>query len=146
MHALTRRRQNNRAQESWHIYYGDTCVGWIGKRAGTPMDFEKWGWHCGFYPVTHRGLRFHGVAETSEDARGAFEKAWRRCLSSCAEEDFDEHRYHRAFTAWKQRMWDTGCSLPTQAVNGMTKCFCGAMISYRTREDHIRARHMEITA
>ena len=144
MHALTRRPQKDRAQESWHIYYGDVCVGWIGERAGPPRDFERWGWHCGFYPVSHRGLRFNGVAETFDQARQAFERAWRSYLSICTDEDFDEHRYHRAFSAWKQRMWNTGCKMPTQTGSGMTKCCCGAMINHRTSEDHIRARHMEM--
>jgi hypothetical protein len=93
-------------------------------------------------PPNPSWLRFHGLAEAFEDARGAFGKAWRRYLPSCTEEKSDEHRYRRAFTAGKQRMWDTGCSLQSAA----TKCFCGAMINSGTSEDHIRARHMEITA
>jgi hypothetical protein len=144
MHALTRRRQKDRAQESWHIYYGDVCVGWIGERAGAPKNFERWGWHCGFHPVSHRGIRFYGVAETFEEARGAFEKAWRRYLSACTDADFDEYRFERAHTAWKYRMWDTGCTLPTQTVSGRSKCFCGVIINAKTSGDHIRACHMDV--
>jgi hypothetical protein len=146
MLALTRRRQSDRQQESWHIYYADVCVGWVGERAGIPKVFERWGWHCGFYPVSDRGLRFNGVAETFDQAHQAFEKAWRSYLQACTDEDFDEHRYHRALTAWKRRMWDTGCRIPSQTMQGMTKCFCGAIINNRTSEDHIRARHMEVAA
>jgi hypothetical protein len=54
MSALTRRREKDRHQESWQIYYGDICVGWIGERAGVPKDVEQWGWNCGFYAVSHR--------------------------------------------------------------------------------------------
>jgi hypothetical protein len=136
MSALTRRRQKDRHQESWQIYYGDVCVGWIGERAGVPKNFERWGWHVGFFPASHRGLRFYGVAETFEEARRAFEKAWRRYLSACTD----------AHTAWKRRMWDTGCSMPTETVSGVTKCFCGEMINIKTSGDHIRASHMDITA
>jgi hypothetical protein len=120
MPALTRRRQKDRNQESWHMYYGDVCVGWIGERAGVPKDFEQWGWHCGFYPVSHRGLRFNGVARTFDQARRDFETAWRRYLPQCTEADFDEHRFQCAHEAWKRRMWDTGCDMPTQTASGMT--------------------------
>ena len=64
MPALTRRREKDRHQESWQIFYGDIGVGWIGKRAGVPKDVKQWGWNCGFYPVSHRGFRTDGVAET----------------------------------------------------------------------------------
>ena len=57
-----------------------------------------------------------------------------------------EYRSERAFTAWKYAMWKAGCKMPTQTVSGMTKCFCGVMINTRTSGDHIRARHMEVTA
>ena len=47
MPALTRRREKDRQQERWQVFYGDVQVGWIGERAGVPKDVEQWGWHCG---------------------------------------------------------------------------------------------------
>jgi hypothetical protein len=49
MPTLTRRREKGRHQVSWHIYFGDVQVGWIGERAGVPKDVERWGWFCGFF-------------------------------------------------------------------------------------------------
>jgi hypothetical protein len=143
MIALTRRRQKDRHQECWDILYGDVRVGAIGERAGVPKDVEQWGWHCGFYPVSHRGVSTDGVAETFDQARAAFEAAWRGYLPRCTDADFDAYRYQQAFTAWKYAMWDAGCKMPTQTVTGATKCFCGVMINNRTSGDHIRACHME---
>ena len=144
MPALALRRQKDRHQESWQVCYGDVQVGWIGERAGVPKDAEQWGWHCGFFPLTHRGLRAHGVAESFDQARSAFEAAWRDYLPRCTEADFDEYRFERAHDAWKRRMWDAGCPMPSPTLSGTTKCFCGATISLRTSEDHIRAHHMEV--
>jgi hypothetical protein len=45
MPALIRRREQGR--QSWHVYYGDVCIGWIGKRAGVPVETDEWAWHCG---------------------------------------------------------------------------------------------------
>jgi hypothetical protein len=146
MPALTRRRERDRHQESWQIYYGDICVGWIGERAGVPKDVEQWGWNCGFYPVSHRGFRSDGVAGTFEQARREFEAAWNEYLLRCTDADFHEYRSERAFTTWKYAMWKAGCKMPTQTVSGIPKCFCGVMINNRTSGDHIRARHMEVTA
>ena len=46
MPALTRRREKDRHQESWRIYFGDVQVGWIGERAGVPKGVDQWGWSC----------------------------------------------------------------------------------------------------
>jgi hypothetical protein len=35
--------------------------------------------------------------------------------------------------------------MPTQAVSGMSKCFCGAIINIKTSGEHVRACHMEMT-
>ena len=40
-------------------------------------------------------------------------------------------------------MWDTGCRMPTQTVDGWSKCFCGAPINNKTSYDHIIRCHME---
>jgi hypothetical protein len=57
MPALTRRRSDNPHQVTWHVYYGDVHVGTIGERAGVPVDVDRWGWSCGFYPEGERWSR-----------------------------------------------------------------------------------------
>jgi hypothetical protein len=91
-------------------------------------------------------IRADGIAATLDEARTAFEAAWAIILPQCTAEDFAEHREQRAFVAWRYRMWDAGCRIPTQTVSGMSKCYCGALINSRTSLAHVRARHMEGTA
>jgi hypothetical protein len=55
-----------------------------------------------------------GTAASFDQARRDFEEAWRVFLANRTEADFDEYRKHRAWTAWKYAMWDSGCKLPTQ--------------------------------
>src|SRR5262245_60889150 len=114
MTALTHRRQEDRLQECWDILYGDVCVGTIGERSGVPKDVEQWGWFCGFHPVSHRGIRADGVAASFDEARAAFEVAWRDILPQCSDDDFAEHRYQRAFIKWRYQMWSEGHKLPTE--------------------------------
>src|SRR3954470_16037728 len=73
MHQLTRRREKDRHQESWHIYYRDICVGWIGERAGVPKSVDQWGWTCGFYP---RDRHVSATAQSFDQARADFDLAW----------------------------------------------------------------------
>ncbi len=54
-----------------------------------PKDVEQWGWGCGFYPVSHRGVRADGIAETFDQARREFEAAWRDGMLRCTEADFE---------------------------------------------------------
>jgi hypothetical protein len=140
MPALTRRREKDRHQESWSIYFGDVRIGWIGERAGVPKSVEQWGWTCGFYP---RDGHVSGTAGSFDQARADFERAWRDYLLRCTDADFAEHRYQRAAAAWKYSMWDAGCRMPTQTVDDRSRCFCGAQITAKSTSDHIRARHME---
>jgi hypothetical protein len=51
-----------------------------------------------------RGIRAAGIAHTFDQGRADFEKAWRRVLPKCTEQDFAQHRYERAHTAWKYAM------------------------------------------
>ena len=52
---LTRRQSTADREETWHIYYGGIRVGMIGIRRGVRVDVDQWGWHCGFYPLSHSG-------------------------------------------------------------------------------------------
>ncbi len=143
MPALTRRRDPDARQEIWRVFYGDTQIGTISMRAGIPVNVDQWGWSCGFYPLSHRGVREDGTAPDFFKARTAFEAAWRRLLPKVTEADLAEHRRQRAWTAWKYAMWDAGCRMPTQLPGGRSRCFCGAEIDISGTSEHVYAAHME---
>jgi hypothetical protein len=142
MPALTRRRSRDTEKETWLIHYGDVHVGTISERAGVPSDADQWGWSCGFYPASHRGLRARGTAKSFDMARGAFETAWHWLLPKITQADFDEYRQYRAHEAWKHAMWEAGCKLPTETTDGRSRCFCGAEIDTAGVEQHVYAAHM----
>jgi hypothetical protein len=142
MPALTRRRYPERT-DCWHVYYGDVHVGTIAARAGVPVDVDQWGWDCGFYPLSHRGMREDGTAADFETARSEFAAAWERYLPRCTEADFEEYRREEAWTAWKYAMWDAGCRMPTQYTSGVSRCFCGATIDLKSTEAHVYSAHMK---
>jgi hypothetical protein len=87
-----------------------------------------------FYPGSEPGDCTSGTAASFDEARGDFELAWLVFLANRTEADFDEHRKHRAWTAWKYAMWDSGCKLPTQLASGQSRCFCGAVIDIKGHE------------
>jgi hypothetical protein len=131
--------------ERWRVFYGNVQVGTIGERVGVPKDVDQWGWICGFYPRASYGLKYRdGSSPTLEEACADFDAAWRLYLSGCTAEDFAVWRRQRAFTAWKYAIWDAGCRMPTQTVDGWTKCFCGAAIDNNSAHDHIVSSHMEV--
>ena len=139
--ALTRRRDLKAAQEGWHVYYGDVRAGTIAIRVGIPTGEDQWGWSCGFYPGCHPGEQTDGTGPTFEQARADFEQAWAVFLSNRTEADFMEWRRSQALMAWKYRMWDTGHRLPTQASDGRSACFCGAMLTIGAVPDHVLSAH-----
>jgi hypothetical protein len=85
-----------------------------------------------------------GTAATFEEARAGFEEAWREILPALTETSFDKIRYHRAATAWKYAMWDADCKMPTQTTADRSKCFCGAEITTKSVNAHIRGAHMDM--
>src|SRR5690349_12552541 len=85
MPQLTRRRDPEARHECWQVYYGDVQVGTISERAGVPTDADRWGWTCGFFPLSHQGRRAEGTALTFDQARAAFEAAWREYLPTCTD-------------------------------------------------------------
>jgi hypothetical protein len=97
---LTRRRDHNRREECWLIFYRDVHVGTIVIRSGIPHDQAPWGWRCGFYPGSEPGECASGTAATFEQARADFEAAWRELLPELTEADFAEYRRHEAWTVW----------------------------------------------
>ncbi len=109
MPEMIRRRVHSSPHECWHIYYGDIHVGTIAERTGLPNAVDRWSWSCGFYPLTHRGLKITGMSANLFRAWAAFDDAWDEYLPLCNERVFTEHRRKRVWTAWKQRMWNAGC-------------------------------------
>jgi len=86
-----------------------------------------------------------GFAPTFEQARAAFEAAWRDYLPNCTEADFTAFRRHRAMTVRKCAMWDAGLKLPTQLPDG-ARCFCGTPIDIPGTAQHVYAAHMNTLA
>jgi hypothetical protein len=76
------------AGEAWLIHYGDVEVEQIEKIEGLPHVGVTWHWRCGFYPGCEPGEIRGGDAATFEEAREAFEAAWRIFLAGCTEADF----------------------------------------------------------
>ena len=111
MPALTRRRDHDRRQECWLIYYGDIHVGTIAVRSGIPHDQAPWGWRCGFYPGSEPGEFLSGTATTFEQARADFEKAWQMFSARRTEADYQAWRDQRDWTARKYALWDAGKKL-----------------------------------
>jgi hypothetical protein len=143
MPALTRRRDPDADQETWLIHCDGIHIGTISMHAGVPDSVDQWGWACGFYPASHRGLRADGTAKSFDEARRAFEAAWCRLLPQITEADFDERRRYRALEAWKHAMRDAGCKLPAQVADGRARCYCGAEIGIADVERHVFAAHIE---
>lgn len=138
---LSRRRDRNAPTESWHVYFGDVRVGWIGLRAGVPTHTAPWGWSCGFYPGSEPGEHRTGTGIDFEEARAGFEAAWKVFSAARTERDFERWRESRDFTAWKYAMRDANLKLPTELTGGLARCFCGEPIDDASIRDHIRSRH-----
>ena len=120
------------------MHYGDVRVGVIVERVGNPDSTHGWQWGCGFYPGSHLAERASGIAENFDQARGAFEPAWRVFLANRTEADFEEY-----VPRLEEAMWAAGLQLPTQAADGRAMCFCGAAIGLNDMDAHVYAVHME---
>lgn len=144
MTALTRRPSDDPHRQGWHVYCEDVRVGWIGERAGVPKTVPKWGWSCGFYPGLEPGQHQQGTGIDFEAARVGFQEAWDTLQPNIPAGAFEDWRHARAFHAWKQRMWDKGCRLPTQEASGRSRCFCGAAIDLESTDRHIQAAHADM--
>jgi hypothetical protein len=140
---LTRRRDPEAHQKTWHVYYGEVHVGVIGERAGVPVDVDQWGWSCGFYPGTKPGESLGGTAATFDQARADFEAAWHQFLPKRTETDFQAWRDQRDWTARKYAMWERGEKFPSQVPNTMMRCPCGERFdSHRLKETVIHVPHI----
>jgi hypothetical protein len=108
-------------------------------RCGVPVHAEQWQWQwtISVFPASHRGIRDGGIAPDFQNARAAFERAWREIEPKITEADRMEHRRERVHTEWKYKVWERGCKLPTQVAEGGSQCYCGSAIdSKRRRPTH----------
>ena len=143
MPALTRRRSKDAREECWHVYYGDVRAGTIAIRSGNPADTDPWAWSCGFHPGSHPREYRSGTAATFDQARAAFEAAWRVFLSHRTEADFQEWPERRHWTARKYPMWEAGERLPSQRPTSIMRCTCGESFdSHRLIESLIHVPHL----
>jgi hypothetical protein len=97
-------------------------VGTIAIRSGNPADIDPWAWSCGFYPGSHPREYTSGTAAAFDQARAAFEAAWRVFLSKRTEPDFQEWREQRDWTA---RKYGHVGSWRTVAVAAARPASCG---------------------
>ena len=133
---LTRRRDDTEDLEQWSIWDGDVRVG-VMRHVNATEGSMTWQGGC--------WGRETGNADTFDEARAEFQKAWDRVAPTITEADRDAFRFQEAHTAWKYAMWDAGCRMPTQSPDGWSHCFCGARITISGVTDHIRAAHMKPT-
>src|SRR3954468_19573058 len=104
---LTRRRDPHR-EHCWLIYCADIHVGTIARAVGMPNALNLWTWRAGFYPGSRPGEIKGGTADTFEEARAAFEKAWPVFAAKRTEADYQEWREQRDWTARKYALRDQG--------------------------------------
>jgi hypothetical protein len=76
MTALARRRDRDRAEETWRIFYGDVHAGTTDRAIGNPGAAERWNSYCGFYHGSNPGEQSYGSEDSFEKARTAFERRW----------------------------------------------------------------------
>jgi hypothetical protein len=67
---------------------------------------------CGFYPGCEPGEQTHGTADTFDQARAAFEKAWQVFAANRTEADYQVWRDQQAWTAEKYSRFDRGERMP----------------------------------
>ena len=106
---LTRPLHPDRA-DCWLVYYGDVHVGNIAPVIGNSKP--QWKWLCGFYPGSRPGEQRGGSAERFDQARAAFEAAWRDYLPTRTEADFHAWRDQRDWTARKYAALDRSEKVP----------------------------------
>ena len=102
------RRPDPHRKDCWLIYYGDVRVGLIARAAGNPNAEPQWQWLCGFYPGSDPADQRGGTTATFDQAREAFEAAWRVYLPKRSEADFQAWRDHQAWTWEKYVRFDRG--------------------------------------
>jgi hypothetical protein len=139
MFALTRRQSDNDHSESWSVYYGDVRIGWIGQRAGVPVDVDQWGWSYGFYPGLHPWQHRSGSAPTFDQVRADFEVAWATLLTEIPAGAFDEYRPDREIRVVRAN----GEKLSSEVPSSMMRCVCGVTFdSHKPVESYDHRLHI----
>jgi hypothetical protein len=108
MPTLTPPPRSRHPQECWRVYYDDVIMGTIAQCVGNPGAAPKCQWRCGFYPGSRPGECTAGTAETFDQARADFEKAWDVFLSKRTDADFKAWRDQRDWTERKYEAWAAG--------------------------------------
>ena len=98
--------------DSWLVYYGDVHVGTIARAVGNPNAEPQWNWLCWFYPGSNPGEQRSGTADTFDQARAAFEKAWQVFAANRTESDYQAWRDQSDWTAEKYRRFYCGEPMP----------------------------------
>lgn len=132
---LSRRRMETEHHEQWAIHDGNVRVGIVSKVNATGSRVA-WQWSC--------WGQASGTADTLEDARAAFQKAWEKIGPTITADDREAWLFEEAFTSWKYAMWKAKCRMPMQSPEGWSHCFCGARITTAGVDDHVRAAHMRV--
>jgi hypothetical protein len=101
--------------------YDDVRVGTIAKRSGNPHDTEPWEWRCGFYPGSRPGECTSGTAESFDEARADFGRAWNAFLSKRTEAEFHAWRDQRDWTDRKYAIWKRNERLPSQTPSSQRR-------------------------
>jgi hypothetical protein len=143
MPALTRRRSDNPHQETWHVYYGEVRIGTIGERAGVPVDVDRWGWSCGFYPGLYPGQHRYGTAATFDEARAGFEADWQALLPEIPEGALEEYRLDREARTEMRAVRARREKLPSEIFSSMMRCVCGVRFdSWKPEESYEHRGHI----
>jgi hypothetical protein len=109
-----RRRRDPDRPDCWFIYCGDIHAGTIAKAVGMPNAFNNWNWSAGFYPGSRPGETKTGCADSFEEAKAKFEAAWLVFASTRTENDYQEWRDQRDWTARKYAARDQGKPVPVR--------------------------------
>ncbi len=120
--ALTRRLINEE-HETWAIMRDDIRVGTIGLRTGQPNGMPAWAWFCGFDPGCAPGQHRSGVADSFEEARASFQRAWEHLQTVMPADAYERHR------EWQEhdriRMQRIADKWTPPVFDGWMPCVCG---------------------
>jgi hypothetical protein len=122
---LTRRHDTSRNEETWLIFLEDAHIGTIGRPAGAPTDAEQWGWRCGIPSGSQRGVCTERTAADFAEARSQLDVSWRKLQPNYTDADFADYCRARAWTAWKQAMWQRAASFrpkPGRPITVLLRC------------------------
>ncbi|MCA1455935.1 hypothetical protein I6F35_22470 [Bradyrhizobium sp. BRP22] len=86
------------------------------------------------------GQQRRGIEASFEQARAAFEAAWRQMLPTLTEAAFDEWRDAVASRAEIRRLHERGEKLPSEIPSSMMRCPCGVVFDSHDPEESLPHR------